>query len=238
MKFLEFLQENIVLLDGGMGTLLQQKGLKVGEKPELWNVTHPEIITEIHKNYYEAGSNVISTNTFGANSFKFNDDELQKIIKKAVENAKLAREISKGDHQKFIALDIGPLGKLLKPLGDLEFEKAVETFAKIVNIGKNLGVDLVILETFNDSLEAKAALLAVKENSTLPVLVSNAYSEDKKLMTGASASAMVALLEGMGADIIGANCSLGPRQLKEVALQSGFLLPYISFRRHSYQPRY
>ncbi len=219
MKFLEFLEKNIVLLDGGMGTLLQQKGLKVGEKPELWNITHPEIITEIHKSYYEAGSCVVSTNTFGANLLKFSEKELEEIINKAVENAKKARSISKGGHQKFIALDIGPLGKLLKPFGDLEFEKAVEIFAKTVKIGAKLGVDLVILETFNDSYETKAALLAVKENCDLPVLVSNAYSEDKKLMTGATPAAMVALLEGMGADILGANCSLGPKQLKEVALE-------------------
>ena len=219
MNFLEFLKENIILLDGGMGTLLQQKGLKVGEKPEIWNIEHPEIIVDIHKNYYEAGSNVVSTNTFGANSLKFSEKELEKIIKKAVENAKKARKISGGEHEKFIALDIGPLGKLLKPLGDLEFEKAVEIFAKTVTLGAKEGVDLVILETFNDSLETKAALLAVKENCDLPVIVSNAYSEDKKLMTGANAAAMVALLEGMGADVIGANCSLGPKQLKDVAVE-------------------
>ncbi len=219
MNFLEFLKENIVLLDGGMGTLLQQKGLKAGEKPEIWNIEHPEIIVDIHKNYYEAGSNVVSTNTFGANSLKFSEKELEKIIKKAVENAKKARKISGGEHEKFIALDIGPLGKLLKPLGDLEFEKAVEIFAKTVTLGAKEGVDLVILETFNDSLETKAALLAVKENCDLPVIVSNAYSEDKKLMTGANAAAMVALLEGMGADVIGANCSLGPKQLKDVAVE-------------------
>ena len=217
MKFLEFLKENIVLLDGGMGTLLQEKGLKSGEKPELWNITHPEIIVSVHKDYFEAGSNVVSTNTFGANLLKFSEQELEKIIKSAVENAKKARDTSKGKKEKFIALDIGPLGKLLKPLGDLEFEKAVEIFSKTVEIGTKYGVDLVILETFNDSYETKAALLAVKENCDLPVIVSNAYSEDKKLMTGADTASMVALLEGMGADVLGANCSLGPKQLKDVA---------------------
>ena len=219
MKFLEFLKENIVLLDGGMGTLLQEKGLKSGEKPELWNITHPEIIVSVHKDYFEAGSNVVSTNTFGANLLKFSEQELEEIIKSAIENVKKARDISNGNHQKFIALDIGPLGKLLKPLGDLEFEKAVEIFAKTVEIGTKYGVDLVILETFNDSYETKAALLAVKENCDLPVIVSNAYSEDKKLMTGADTASMVALLEGMGASIVGANCSLGPKQLKDVALE-------------------
>ena len=219
MKFLEFLKENMVLLDGGMGTLLQEKGLKSGEKPELWNITHPEIIVSVHKDYFEAGSNVVSTNTFGANLLKFSEQELEEIIKSAIENVKKARDISNGNHQKFIALDIGPLGKLLKPLGDLEFEKAVEIFAKTVEIGTKYGVDLIILETFNDSYETKTALLAVKENCDLPVIVSNAYSDDKKLMTGANTASMVALLEGMGADILGANCSLGPKQLKEVAFE-------------------
>ena len=114
MKFLEFLEKNIVLLDGGMGTLLQQKGLKVGEKPELWNITHPEIITEIHKSYYEAGSCVVSTNTFGANLLKFSEKELEEIIKKAVENAKKARQQSSCKKEKFIALDVGPCGRLLR----------------------------------------------------------------------------------------------------------------------------
>ncbi len=219
MNFLQFLKENIVLLDGGMGTLLQEKGLKTGEKPELWNITHPDTIIAIHKDYFEAGSNVISTNTFGANLLKFNEKELEEVIKSAVENAKKAQITANAPQEKFIALDIGPLGKLLKPFGDLEFEEAVEIFAKTVKIGTKYGVDLVILETFNDSYETKAALLAVKENCDLPVIVSNAYSDDKKLMTGSDTAAMVALLEGMGADVLGANCSLGPKQLREVALE-------------------
>ena len=226
MNFREYLEKNIVYLDGGMGTLLQAKGLKPGEHPEHWNLSHPEAIIEIHKAYYDAGSNVVSTNTFGANVLKFGAEELEEIIKAAFENANAAREQWKVENsqtssnekvqQKFIALDIGPSGKLLKPLGDLDFEEAVEVFAQTVKLGVKYGADLIFIETMNDSYETKAALLAAKENSDLPVLVSNAYGEDGKLMTGANAAAMVAMAEGMGADAIGANCSLGPKQLRGV----------------------
>ena len=219
MNFRDFLKENIVYLDGGMGTLLQGFGLAPGELPERWNISHPDIITKIHKGYFDAGSNVVSANTFGANCLKFSENELEEIIKAAVENVKRARAESLSPKEKFVALDIGPTGKLLKPFGDLDFEDAVEIFAKTVRLGVKYGVDLILIETMNDSYETKAALLAAKENSSLPVLVSNAYGEDKKLMTGATPSAMVALLEGMGADAIGANCSLGPAQLREVVYE-------------------
>ncbi len=213
MIFSDFLKSNIVCLDGGMGTLLQSKGLLPGEYPERWNISHPDVICDIHKAYFDAGSNVVCTNTFGANTLKFSEPELEEIIKSAIENANAARKKSISSNEKFIALDIGPSGKLLKPLGDLDFEDAVKLFAKTVKLGVKYGVDLIIIETMNDSYETKAALLAAKENSGLPVIVSNAYGADGKLMTGASPSAMVAMLEGMGADAIGANCSLGPRQL-------------------------
>lgn len=216
MKFREFLKENIVYLDGGMGTLLQERGLKPGEYPERWNITHSDVITEIHRAYYCAGSNVVSTNTFGANVLKFTEEELDTIVKAAVGNAYAAKASVEEDVPRFVALDIGPTGKLLKPLGDLDFEDAVEVFAKTIRLGVKYGVDLIFIETMNDSYETKAALLAAKENCNLPVLVSNAYGEDGKLMTGATPAAMVAMLEGMGADAIGANCSLGPRQLRGV----------------------
>ena len=221
MTFREYLKNNIVYLDGGMGTLLQANGLKPGEYPENWNLSHPEVITKIHKDYYDAGSNVVCTNTFGANILKFTPEELEAIIKAAFENAKAARNQSNADsnhgkQDKFIALDIGPTGKLLKPLGDLDFEDAVSVFAETVKLGVKYGADLILIETMNDSYETKAALLAAKENSELPVIVSNAYGEDGKLMTGANPAAMVAMVEGMGADVIGANCSLGPKQLRGV----------------------
>ena len=217
MNFRDYLKEHIVRLDGGMGTLLQAAGLMPGEHPEAWNLTHPDTIVGIQRDYFDAGSNVVATNTFGANILRFSEDELEQIIAAAIQNAKTAREESSGTQEKFIALDIGPTGKLLRPLGDLDFEDAVEIFAKTVRIGVKYGVDLIVIETMNDCYETKAALLAAKENSALPVIVTNAYGEDGKLMTGASPSAMVALLEGMGADAVGANCSLGPAQLRGVA---------------------
>ncbi|MDY4899079.1 MAG: homocysteine S-methyltransferase family protein [Eubacteriales bacterium] len=219
MTFLEYLKNNIVYLDGGMGTMLQERGLQPGEHPERWNISHPDVITGLHKAYYDAGSNVICTNTFGANLLKFSKNELDEIVRSAVTLAKDAKRQSTSPQEKFIALDIGPTGKLLKPFGDLDFEDAVRLFAETVKLGVRCGVDLILIETMNDCYETKAALLAVKENSDLPVMVTNAYGEDGKLMTGATPAAMVALLEGMGVDAMGANCSLGPRQLRGVAEQ-------------------
>lgn len=213
MDFREFLKQSNVILDGGMGTLLQAAGLPVGELPERWNITHADVITDIHRDYYEAGSNVVNTNTFGANILKLDAVELDAVVCAAVKNAKAARETAQGEQPKFVSLDIGPTGKLLKPYGDLDFEDAVAVFAETVRLGVKYGVDLITIETMNDSYETKAALLAVKENSELPVIVTNAYGEDGKLMTGATPEAMVAMLEGMGADVIGVNCSLGPKQL-------------------------
>lgn len=216
MKITELINRTLIYLDGGMGTLLQEAGLSAGELPERWNLTHPDVIRNIHRAYFEAGSHVVNTNTFGANSLKLSWEELESVIRAAVTLAKEAREASGGSQEKFIALDIGPTGKLLKPYGDLDFEDAVEVFAKTVRIGAALGVDLIMIETMSDSYETKAALLAAKENCDLPVFVSNAYGEDGKLLTGASPAAMVAMLEGMGADAIGVNCSLGPKQLMPV----------------------
>ena len=216
MNFKEYLQQNIVILDGGMGTLLQERGLQPGEQPERWNLSHPEDITAIHKAYFDNGSNVVNTNTFGANLLHYDEQELTEVIRAAVANAQQARELSNTPQEKFIALDIGPTGRLLKPLGDLNFEEAVSVFAKTVQLGAACGVDLVMIETMNDSYETKAALLAVKENCNLPVIVSNAYTDKGKLMTGASPAAMTAMLESMGADAIGVNCSFGPDKLQPI----------------------
>lgn len=216
MNIRDFIKNNIVYLDGGMGTLLQKSGLQPGELPERWNVSHPEVIKEIHKSYYDSGSNIVNTNTFGANSLKFGTDELSEIIYHAVKNADEARKASSGKQEKFIALDVGPTGKLLKPLGDLDFEDAVKAFAEVISLGVKYGVDLITIETMNDSYETKAAVLAAKENSDLPIIVTNAYGENGRLMTGADPAVMAAMLEGMGVDAIGANCSLGPKQLMGV----------------------
>ncbi len=216
MDFRKYLNEHMVILDGGMGTLLQAAGLPVGELPERWNLSHADAVAAIHRAYFDAGSNVVNTNTFGASPLKFDADELDAVIGAAVRNARRAAEESVGPQEKFVALDIGPTGKLLAPLGDFDFEDAVAAFAAVVRLGVKHGVDLVTVETMNDAYETKAALLAVKENCDLPVLVSCAFGADGKLMTGASPAAMVALLEGMGADAIGVNCSLGPDALAPV----------------------
>ena len=216
MRITEYLKKNKIYLDGGTGTLLQTAGLPVGELPERWNITHPDTLVAVHKAYYDAGSNVVSANTFGANILKFSEEELELIIKAAMDNLRQARDSSVGAQPKWMALDIGPTGKMLKPYGELDFEDAVEIFAKTVRLAVKYGAELIFIQTMNDSYETKAALLAAKENSDLPVFVGNAYGEDGKLMTGARPSAMVAMLEGMGADAIGVNCSLGPKALRGV----------------------
>ena len=216
MSIRNLLGKERLYFDGGMGTLLQAKGLKAGELPELWNITHSDIIKDIHLSYLNAGSNIITSNTFGANCLKF--DNLEEIISSAIANARNAIAEFGGDKGRcFVALDMGPLGKMLEPLGDMKFEEAVEVFRQTAVLGEKYGADLVIIETMNDSYETKAAVLACKENTQLPVIVSNVFDENKKLMTGADSMAMIAMLEGLGVDAIGMNCSLGPKQMMEVA---------------------
>ena len=209
----EYLKTHLLRLDGGMGTLLQAAGLPVGVAPEKWNETHPDVVTKIHRDYLLAGANVVSANTFGINTLSFSKDEAERLIFAAVRNARAAIASLPSQENRFVALDIGPTGRMLAPYGDLSFEDAVSVFKETVTFGVKAGIDLVFIETMNDSYETKAALLAVKETTDLPVLVSNAYGKDGRLMTGASPAAMVALLEGMGADAIGVNCSLGPKSL-------------------------
>ncbi len=216
MSIKDELKNARLYMDGSMGTLLQELGLRPGELPERWNILHKQEIIRIHKDYFDAGSHIVCTNTFGANSLKYGTDELETIISAAVENAKEAALLSTGKQNKYIALDIGPLGKLLKPYGDLAFEDAVGIFAQTISIGARCGIDLILIETMSDSYETKAAVLAAKENSSLPIFASNAYGEDGKLMTGATPEAMVAMLEGLGVDALGVNCSLGPDQLMGV----------------------
>ncbi len=215
MDIKRYLNKSRLYFDGGMGTLLQARGLKAGEKPEEWNITHPEIITEIHLEYLKAGSNIITTNTFGANCLKF--DNYKELIAAAIKNARQAIRQFDGDRGKcFVAFDMGPTGKMLEPLGDLAFEDAVEIFRKSAFEAEKNKADLIIIETMNDSLETKAAVLGAKEGSSLPVFVSNVFDESGKLMTGADAKAMIAMLEGLSVDAIGMNCSLGPKQMLPV----------------------
>ncbi len=210
MNILQKIRNGITYVDGGAGTLLQSWGLQAGELPEMWNLTNPDKIIKMHRLYLEAGAEIITACTFGANRLKF--DNLEEIITSAIKNARTACE----GYDAYIALDVGPLGKMLEPLGDLPFEEAVAIFSETVKIGAKAGADLILIETINDAYEAKAALLAAKESCDLPVFVTTVYDENQKLMTGADPVSMVALLEGLGADAIGMNCSLGPRQMKEI----------------------
>lgn len=211
MTIQEKIQAGLVFFDGGTGTMLQEAGLAPGELPERWNLTHPEVIQNLHRAYLAAGCNIIKTNTFGANRLKLGD-ELAQIVLAGIQHAKAA--ITKTG--QYVALDIGPLGKMLKPLGDLDLEDAVRVFAEVVRLGVQGGVDLILIETMNDAYETKAAVLAAKENSHLPVFVTNVYDERGKLMTGADPVSMIALLEGLRVDALGINCSLGPAQMKKL----------------------
>lgn len=222
MDFRKRLREGILYLDGGTGSILQSLGLKPGELPEVWNIERANDIVNVAKQYYEAGSNVVYTNTFGANSLKYDGKDgrysVEEIVSAAVNNTRRALNEASGDKSdRYVALDIGPLGKMLSPLGDLPFEEAVEIFANTVRAGVKAGADLIAIETMNDSYETKAAVLAAKENSDLPVIVTNVYDEEAKLMTGACPESMVAMLEGLGVDALGANCSLGPKQMIPIA---------------------
>lgn len=208
LKITEAIKQKRIYFDGGTGTVLQEKGLKIGELPEEWNFSHPEIITDIHRAYLSVGCDIITTNTFGVNSLKY--DDYAEYIRAAIS---CARSAAKDFPHSYIAFDIGPTGKLLDPLGDLSFEAATETFTKNIRVANECGVDLIIIETMTDSYETKAAVLAAKENCNLPVFVTNAYDESGKLMTGASPEAMIAMLEGMGVDAIGMNCSFGPDKM-------------------------
>lgn len=219
---LKEIRKRIVFFDGGTGSLLQANGLKPGELPETWNIKYPDIITKLHRDYLEAGADIIKTNTFGANGLKFYkgaEFDLDEVVAAAVKNAKRAVETASyttGKERGYIALDLGPTGKLLKPLGDLDFEDAYEMFAQVVRIGEREGADLVLIETMSDSYETKAAVLAAKENSSLPVFVTMIFDEKGKLLTGGNVESTVALLEGLRVDALGINCGLGPVQMKGI----------------------
>lgn len=225
MGIREELKKRVLLFDGGMGSLLQEKGLAPGELPETWNLLHPEILVGIHKSYLDAGADIILANTFGANRLKYNETteySLSEILKAGIENA---REAVRQAGHGYVALDIGPTGKLLKPMGELEFETAVEIYAEIIRIGAACGVDLIVIETMSDTYELKAAVLAAKENSDLPVFATTIFDSKGKLLTGGTPKSVVALLEGLGVDALGINCGLGPVQMKEFAKE---LLHYAS----------
>ncbi len=211
-KFYKLLQENeFVFLDGGMGTMLQAGGLQAGENPELLNLTHPQQIKDIHKMYIDAGSMIVYANTFGANGYKLAETgkSVAEVVSAGVKNA-----LEAADGKALVALDIGPVGQLLEPTGTLEFEEAYDYFKEEILAGKD--ADLIVIETMTDLYEAKAALLAAKENSDLPVICTMTFEENLRTFTGCAVSSMALTLEGMGADAIGVNCSLGPKEFAPI----------------------
>ena len=203
------------ILDGGMGTMMQANGLEPGEVPELMSITHPEVIRSIHRSYVEAGSDIIYANTFGANTHKVPSDcgyALEEIIDASVKTAKAA-----GNADTKVALDVGPLGELLEPMGSLKFEEAYDAFRRTMIQGEKSGADLIVIETMTDLYEVKAAVLAAKENTDLPVMVSMSFEESGRTFTGTDVVSMTVTLEGLGVDAIGINCSLGPAEIYPIA---------------------
>lgn len=212
----ERLGKELLFFDGGTGTLLQEKGLKAGELPEIWNIEHAEDMVSIHRQYFEAGSDIVLANTFGANALKYRDSsyKLEEIITHAIENVRRASKLGvKDGRETYVALDVGPTGKLLKPMGDLSFDEAYEAYKEMMLIGEKAGADLIHIETMSDTYEVKAAVLAAKENTSLPVFVTMIFDEKGKLLTGGNVPAVVALLEGLRVDALGINCGLGPVQM-------------------------
>ncbi len=201
-------EQDYILLDGAMGTMLQKKGMEVGTIPETLNITKPEWIEDIHKQYVDAGSMVVYANTFGANRHKLKDSgyTVEELIRAAIANAKKAV----GD-RAYVALDMGPTGQLLEPLGTLSFEEAYDMFKEEVLAGED--ADLVVIETMSDLMETKAAVLAAKENSDKPILATMSFEENGRTFSGTEISAMCITLEGLGVDALGVNCSLGPDQI-------------------------
>ena len=223
-KLGDLLGKELLFFDGGTGTVLQGMGLKPGELPETWNIKHPDRIVQLHYNYFAAGSNIVNTNTFGAFITKF-PLELERLIAAAIDNANAARDkilLENPDGNYFIAFDIGSCGKLLKPMGDLDFEDCVKLFKKTFRAAFDKKIDCVMIETMNDGYESKAAVLAAKETmeelgiaeGDLPIIVSNVYDKECRTLSGSCPETMVAMLEGLGVSAVGVNCSLGPLEMK------------------------
>lgn len=215
MNILDKLGKQMLFIDGAMGTLLQERGLRTGALPESMNTEKPEVVTSIHTAYLEAGCDIITANTFGANRIKLEESGLAvgDTVAAAIRNAKNALKQCKGE--KAVALDMGPTGKLLEPFGEISFEEAYAAYAEQAIAGERCGADLVIIETMTDTYEMKAAVLAVKENTKLPVFATFSFDEKGKLLTGGDIACAVALLEGLGVDALGINCGIGPKKMKD-----------------------
>lgn len=225
MDVREYIKNNILIFDGAMGTMLQQKGLQIGENPEIFGLKNPEKLIDIHKSYLEADSNVVTTNTFGANELKLEKlgYTVEEVVNNAVNVAKLAIEKVDKSNPRYVALDIGPIGEMLEPMGTLSFDDAYEIFKRQAIQGEKSGADLIIIETMMDLYEAKAAVLAAKENTSLPIFCTMTFDENGRSFTGCLPESMIATIEGLGVDAIGVNCSLGPKQLLPIVKKIGSL---------------
>ncbi len=214
MGLREKIGKELLIFDGAMGTMLQDLGLKLGELPEVLNLTCPEKIVDIHKRYIKAGANIITTNTFGVNTIKLEKShyELEELIHAGVNNAREAI----GDKEVYIALDIGPIGEMLEPMGALSFQEAYDIFKRRIIQAVKDDVDLILIETMTDLYEVKAAVLAAKENSNLPIFATMSYEKNGRTFTGSTIQSMVMVLQGLGVDALGVNCSLGPKELKPI----------------------
>ena len=218
-----FRQSNTILLDGGMGTMLQAAGLKLGARPEELNITDPALIEGIHRQYAAAGSRIVNANTFGASAHKLAGSAytLEQVITAGIENCKRAC----APYGALTALDVGPLGELLEPSGTLAFEDAVAEYARIVKAGEAAGADLIFFETYTDLYELKAALLAAKENTHLPILASMSFEAGGRTFTGCTVESFAATARGLGADAVGINCSLGPKEIFPMAKRLAEAVP-------------
>ncbi len=214
-NLLEKIKNNFIFFDGAMGTMLQRAGLKTGELPEILNITNPDTIKKLHEAYLNAGADIITTNTFGANDLKYSSSDYssEEVIEAAVG---IAREAVKSRENKFVALDIGPIGQVMEPTGNLSFDSAYKLFKKQVVAGDRSGADLIVIETMMDLYETKAAVLAAKENSSLPVFCTMTFEKNGRSLMGTDPKTMVFVLEGLGVDAIGVNCSLGPNELQGI----------------------
>lgn len=206
MTIIEDLTENRLLFDGAMGTMLQKMGLPVGMEPEYFNLSHPETITQIHQEYVAAGADVITANTFQANQVKLKQTELPEIIEAAINLARTAQP-------KYVAYDMGPIGQLMAPMGTLSFDQAYEMFREQAVLAEKAGADLVVIETMSDLLETKAAILAIKENTSLPIFCTMTFQEDGRTFVGTDPLTAVLTLQSLGIEAVGVNCSLGPNEL-------------------------
>lgn len=212
MTIIEELSKNRLLFDGAMGTMLQKMGLPVGLEPEYFNLSHPETITKIHQGYVAAGADVVTTNTFQANRVKLKQEELPEIIQAAVKLARAAQP-------KYVAYDMGPIGQLMAPMGTLSFDQAYEMFQEQVVLAEKAGADVVVVETMSDLLETKAAILAIKENTDLPIFCTMTFQEDGRTFVGTDPVTAVLTLQSLGIEAIGVNCSLGPNELLSIVEQ-------------------